>query len=355
MISKCRTNPILVYVALASAMLAGVSAEGHDPLDDVQHNAAQHNDYYQASTQSVDLADIRSMVIKFRETGDDRQLDEAWKILQPSIEAGSADPQILLVASFVAQSRHNFEYALRLINDVLMINAGLDEAWLLLASIHLVRGELESASQACHQLRNATVLVMLTCSGRIALARGNHQVAYERLGQVLKLTHSQRFPPDLLAWSYSIAGDLGHASGDNKQAKEFYRKSLTLAERTQVRAALVDVLLLEKKYRQAAHVLEHGSLALPLLVRRLIVAKHLGYADDLKDVSANVRQEFEQWIADEDWLHAREMARFYIDVVDQPELARRLAIINFDLQKEPEDLRLITRTQLTPVFHDEAV
>ena len=58
-----------------------------------------------------------------------------------------------------------------------------------------------------------------------------------------------------------------------------------------------------------------------------------------------VREEFTEWIADEDWLHAREMARFYIDVDDRPDLARRLALINLDLQREPEDERLERRTR----------
>ena len=51
------------------------------------------------------------------------------------------------------------------------------------------------------------------------------------------------------------------------------------------------------------------------------------------------------WIANEDWLHAREMTRFFIDVVDRPTLARRLALINISLQQEPEDLLLERHTQ----------
>ena len=39
------------------------------------------------------------------------------------------------------------------------------------------------------------------------------------------------------------------------------------------------------------------------------------------------------------------MTRFYIDVVDRPVVARRLALINIGLQREPEDLRLELRTR----------
>jgi len=58
-----------------------------------------------------------------------------------------------------------------------------------------------------------------------------------------------------------------------------------------------------------------------------------------------VRAEFAAWIAAEDWLHAREMTRFFLDVEQRPALARRLAVQNLSVQREPEDLRLEERTR----------
>ena len=129
------------------------------------------------------------------------------------------------------------------------------------------------------------------------------------------------------------------------QRELLYARSNILAERAQVRAALVDVLLSEAEYEIAWQELEDSSLALPLLVRRLIVAKRLDRIHELQPMLSKVRQEFDVWIAKEDWLHAREMARFFIDVLDQPDLARRLALINIGLQQEPEDQRLERRTR----------
>jgi len=223
--------------------------------------------------------------------------------------------------AYVAQSRYEFEYAVKLITKALAINNNNDEGWLLLASIHLVLGDEESAAMACRQLRNVPPVVLLTCKARVALATGDHEIAFERLNGILKVSDSQHLPPDVLAWSYSVAGDLAVAAGKPDQAMTLYRQSLTLAERTQVRAALVDALLSEAEYEIAWQELEDGSLALPLLVRRLIVAKRLDRIHEPQPMLSKVRQEFEVWIAKEDWLHAREMARFFIDVLDQPDLA----------------------------------
>ncbi len=345
--TKHTVTTVLMCTVTAAAILASAPVLGHDPLEDGherQHNAHQ-NGHHNNSDELVNLSDVRAIVVSFRETGDDRYLDDAWTILEPALEAGSPHPETLIAASFVAQSRHEFEYAVKLITKALKIKNNNDEGWLLLASIHLVLGQAESAAIACRQLRNVPPLVLLTCKARVALATGDHETALERLNSILKVSDSQHLTPDVLAWSYSVAGDLAIADGKPDQAMTLYRQSLTLAERTQVRAALVDALLSEAEYEIAWQELEDSSLALPLLVRWLIVAKRLDRIHELQPMLSKVRQEFEVWIAKEDWLHAREMARFFIDVQHEPELARRLALINIGLQREPEDLRLERRTR----------
>ena len=174
---------------------------------------------------------------------------------------------------------------------------------------------------------------------------GNSHTALGQLRRVLALADAQEIPTEILAWSLSVAGDLAAAAGDGQPARLFYARSLSLSERTQVRAALVDVLLEQSEYETALAAIPSTTNALPLVVRRLIAAKRLNRFDEVADESAQVANEFEKWIAVEDWLHAREMARFYLDVVDRPVRARRLANVNIDLQREPEDLRLVQRTR----------
>ena len=157
-------------------------------------------------------------------------------------------------------------------------------------------------AMACRQLHDVPTLVLLTCKARVALASGNHQMAFGRLNGILTVAGMQGLPSDVLAWSYSVAGDLAVAAGEPQQAMEAYQQSLGLAERTQVRAAFVDVLLNEKRYEDAWQTLDGGALALPLLVRRLIVARQLDRMDKLESMLAKVQREFEAWIDNEDCL-----------------------------------------------------
>lgn len=348
--SSAPTRAALMTITIL-AISIGSPSLAHDPLHEV--NDQGHGEHHRnpalvhrgESVGDADLAKVRSLVVSFRETGDDRTLDDAWRLLEPAIQSESRDPETLIIAAFVAQSRHDFSHALQLIRTALAINSNNDEGWLLLASIHLVRGETERAATACGQLRNVPALVLLTCKARVALANGDHRPALIRLRRVLNAVDTHGLPADLLAWSLSVAGDLAIAAGESRQAVELYSLSLGLAERTQVRAALVDVLLSEANYDNAWNALDAGAAALPLLVRRLIVARRLNRMSDFESVIAEVQQEFDVWISNEDWLHAREMTRFFIDVVDRPVLARRLALINISLQQEPEDLRLERRTR----------
>ncbi len=337
-----------VFLFAMVVMSFGAPALAHDPLQHDRHIEKHQDDgplQRPAAASTLDLAVARSLLISFRETGDDHNLDKAWLLLEPTIESGAASGETLVVAAFVAQSLHDFTAAEQLITRALEFNPGNDEAWLLLASIHLVRGESESAAAACARLRNVPPLVLLTCKARVALVRGEHALALPRLIGVLNIADTGQTPADLLAWSYSVAGDLAVAGGHPQQAEDLYRHSLALAERSQVRAALVDVLLTDGDNDGAWQALDAGAPSLPLLVRRFIAAKRLNRLHELEPEWAKVRQEFDAWIANEDWLHAREMTRFYIDVVDRPVVARRLALINIGLQREPEDLRLELRTR----------
>lgn len=344
--------PLSVWqVALFIATLSpSMLAVAHNPLRDnhaEHHQTSTHSPNAQETRHTVNVETVRSLLVSFRETGDDRNLDEAWLLLKPALHAATANAETLVTAAFVAQSRHQFDRALALLDRAGAMNSNNDEMWLLRASIESVRGQTKAAAAACGQLRDVPLLVLLTCKARVELPGKEQESVYKRLAAVLSTDESRRLPPDMLAWSHSVAGDLAVASARSDVAIDHYRRSLAFAERTQVRAALVDVLLNSDKYKDedTLQVLNAGSDALPLLVRRLIVAKRLNRLDQMQAILHQVQMEFDRWIGEEDWLHAREMARFYLDVAEQPDLARRLALINIKLQREPEDVRLEQRTR----------
>ena len=179
------------------------------------------------------------------------------------------------------------------------------------------------------------------------LLAATNEKALKQLTAVLPHIDKDTADAGRLAWSFSVAGDAA-AELDAKLAVSLYERSLELAESSQVRSALVDVLLNLDRLDEAKAVLDAGSTALPLAVRRLIVARREGREGEFAADIGRADRRFRHWITHGDWLHAREMARFYLDVLPRPQLARRLAAKNLELQREPEDLRLARRSAIFP-------
>lgn len=325
----------LLLIALFVCTLIASPLHAHDV-----HDASDEHPPEATGLQANDS--VRELLRRFRATGDDAWLDRAWMIVEPQLTGGDVD--VLIDAAFVAQARHEFDRALEFTQQALAVRHNLDQAWLLLASIHLVRGETTAARHACDELRRATWLVIIGCHARVAHAEGDAMEVRGQLDRLIAATPESGVDSGILAWVLGIAGDLAVATGDSKQAVNYFLRSLAISESTQVRAALVDVLIVENKLNDAQRVLDGGAAALPLDIRRMIVAKLSGRERDVAAAIHRADHEFRTWIAAEDWLHAREMTRFYLDVVHEPALARRLAEINIALQREPEDQRLDRRT-----------
>ena len=328
--------------ALLLTLGAGVaSAHG------VHHHAAptviEEPSVSQAAAQRPPRDEVQELLQAFRRSGDDAYLETAEQTLEAALAEQPGEPRLLVDAALVAQAQHRFDVATGLVRKALAIRPNDDQAWLLLASIHLVLGETGEAGVACDRLRTVPPLVQYTCRARVAHARGDVTRTLARLERLLEVPQLTGNNDEWTAWSLAVAGDLAVAAEEPSRAIDFYRQSLMLGESAQVRAALVDVLLAADDIESASEELAHGSTALPLQVRRLIVATRRGdsrYADQVRHMD----EEFRRWISDQDWLHAREMARFYLDVVGDTEVARSLARINLAIQREPEDLLLADRT-----------
>ncbi|MEM1437782.1 MAG: hypothetical protein AAF545_10780 [Pseudomonadota bacterium] len=326
----------------AVALCAGLILAAATPpasAHDLEH-ANAHDGAHSDAHPEPDHTRIHSRLTAFRVAGDDAHLDAAWAELEPHLN----DPTLLelIDAAVVAQARHDFTLAQTLLQDAVSRDYDNDEAWLQLASLHLVRGADEDADTACRQLRHVSLLVATTCHARVDIARGDTLKAQRQIEAVLQGTKREWAAPEVLAWTLSVAGDAA-APKDPEAAVNHYAESLALADRTQVRAALVDVLLALDRVEDATRVLVAGPEALALSVRKMIVGLPTDHQPDLESAIAHADQQFRAWIAEEDWAHSREMTRFYLDVLPDPPLARHLARINLAIQGEPEDRRLFAR------------
>lgn len=307
--------------------------------DDHHHHEVALAERGPASLQRTHFA--RQRIKTFRVSGDDHELDRAWRYLEQDLEQPQPAYETLLVAAYVVQAQHRFEAAIRYLERAQASRPLDDEGWLLKASLHLLAGEDGAGLAACRSLSVRNLYARLFCEGRVAsLDPRSAQRAYTKLAP---LVSSFEAKPEVVAWARSVLGDLAVATGATELAIDHYAASLARSDRSQVRAALVDQLVFAGRWQEAWHFLQTPGQSLALHVRRFIVAAQVGELGAVRREIAQTDRRFRQWMARGDWLHAREMARFYLDVLHQPYLANRLARINYMLQKEPEDRRLIQR------------
>ena len=342
-------NTRIICIALTTvAALANVSLYAHDrhehrPAATHTHGGTTHTHKHEPGHDDITEHSVREHLVRFRSTGDERHLDRAWTALAPTLDT-TRDATVLVDAATVAQAQHHFDAALNLVDRAIALAPFDRQAWLLKASIDLVGARTDDAAAACAELRNVATIVQLTCNARVDIAAGRSEPALRTLSAVLDVVDRDAIDPGVIAWTLSVAGDAA-AELAPSQAAAFYRESLALGESTQVRAALVDVLLAMDDVAGAHEELSAAGGGLALDVRRLIVAVRDNQTVAVIDDIDRLDRQFRRWIGQGDYAHAREMARFYLDVVYQPELAQQLAVQNYNIQRETEDLRLVARTR----------
>lgn len=329
---RVRWHFIMMNVTVLTSMALGAPAIAHEIVETSPPPEQQPTD-------------VRGLMQQWRESGDDAYLDTAQSMVEAAVARNSNDVSALIDMGIVAQARHDFELAESLAQDVLSRVGRNDPARLLLASIHLVRGDADAALEQCRALVQSPIPVILTCRARVAHARNMPEPSLSRLERVIALADRLAVDDGVRAWMLGVAGDLAVIAGRPDDAVEFFRESLKLARSTQVRAALTDVLLDSRLFEEALVEIDQNTRSLALIVRRWIALRELGRESEIEDAILDADHRFRHWIEHADFMHAREMARFYLDVLPRHELARELAAVNIGLQREPEDQQLVRRTE----------
>jgi hypothetical protein len=105
--------------------------------------------------------------------------------------------------------------------------------------------------------------------------------------------------------------------------------------------AFADFLLDQGRYEEARDLLNGDTRAETLLLRLALAEQPLNSAHR-QDRAQQIRAQFAAEWARGDELHLREEARFTLHLLNQPVKALRIALRNWDLQREPADSRIVT-------------
>lgn len=283
-------------------------------------------------------ATAREALRRARVHGDPRELGIAQAALAPWWSRADAPAEALLLRARVQQARHEFDAALGDLRGLLARDGLAPEhraqALLDAAALHQLRAELPEARALCEALHALAPLPAAACLAELASLSGQAPAAAQALA---RLSPGRSPPP----WLALMRAELAERLGD-ESALGLYRAALAGEDEVYTRAALADWLLARRRAAEALAVVESSpdAQADALLLRRAIALRHLG--GDAAP-AALLRERLAAAERREPGRHAREQARFALDVADAPREALRLARLNWAQQREPADALLLLR------------
>ncbi|NNG22862.1 tetratricopeptide repeat protein [Telluria aromaticivorans] len=286
----------------------------------------------------------RRYIEQARRDGDPRYLGYAQAALAPwwNTARAKAPPDVLVLRATLNQSTHSFDAALADLDEVVRRDAGNAQAWLTRATIQLVTGDYAGARTSCARLFSRTAdLVVQTCLASVGSVSGSAGASYERLRRVLAARLDS--PAPLRAWAATLLGEMAERLGKHAAAESHFREALAAdPQDSYLLAAYADFLLERGRAKEVLRLLADRTLADALLLRYAIALKTVGSPDAVRHTAA-LRARFEAAQRRGDVVHRREEARFALALDGNPAGAVRLAKLNWAVQKEPADLRILAQ------------
>ncbi len=301
---------------------------------------------------SLATANARSAIERARRFGDPRELGLAQASLAPWWALADPPPQVRLLRAIIRQSQHDFVAALAdlevLASDAtpgvpLAVQA---QAGLTRASVLQVTGRLPEAQAACEALlvpRFAPLGVGLSIPARACVAELHSLRGQAKRAGVELAALGREAGAD--GWLALLRAELAERAGDTVAARKLFREAIALDSDVYARAAFADWLIGQGRDQEALALLDADDAtadADALLLRRAIALRRLGDAR-AAPVAETLAARFDAAMQRGENFHAREQARFALDVLGQPAQALALARTNWQHQKEPADALLLVR------------
>jgi predicted Zn-dependent protease len=280
-----------------------------------------------------------------RITGDPRYAGYAQAALAPWWDLKQAPEEVLVLRATLRQRLHQFDAALADLATVLNANPRNAQARLTRATVLQVQGAYDAAREECLTLKNLTQeLAGTACLTNVNAATGKLRESYVQLRTALdRQLHVQ---PEVRVWVLTSLAEMAARAGMAADAQGHFREALALdAADNYLLGAYADFLLDFGQPQEAAALLQDKTRADPLLLRYALALK----MQRSKELSAQVdqlRDRFEASRLRGDRVHIREEARFTLHLLNDPKTALKLAEENWQVQKEPADIRILLESAL---------
>lgn len=315
--------------------------------DPVQQAFARLRARLATNPQDLTVADklAQMYIVTSRIDGDPRYLGYAEAVLRPWWTLPSPPEKALLQRAIIRQSTHQFRDALADLELLLKADPKNGQAWLTRATILTVLGQYAEARVSCERLEHLTYdLVVQTCANTIGSLNGNLLSSYQNLVDGL-----HRYPnldPGLRTWVMTLVAEMAARSGDADAAEAHFHKAMTLdTPDGYLLGAYADFLLDQGRPGEVVGLLK-GRTRNDALLLRYALALQAEKSPAAQKWIVNLSQRFAAAAMRGDTVHQREQARFELHLLGDPGKAVQTALRNWEVQKEPADLRILLESAM---------
>jgi tetratricopeptide (TPR) repeat protein len=280
-----------------------------------------------------------------RARSDPRYLGYAQAALGAWWDLPAPPPEVLVLRATIRQSTHDFQGALADLDRVVAVAPDDAQAWITRSVVLAVRGRYDEARASCQPLvRLAPALVYAVCEASIDGVTGAAGPAYDRLSRAIQ--QSRALSPAENEWATSTLGEIALRRGRDDDAEAAFKAALTLdPDDAYVLAAYADLLIDRDRPREAIPLVANRTDNDGLLLR-LALAEAKARASEAAAHAAMLRDRFAASHLRGDTVHRREEARFELDLEGDAPAALALARANWDVQREPWDVRVLLASAL---------
>jgi len=281
----------------------------------------------------------RALIDEGRKAGDSRLVGASLGVLRPFLDM--PDAETLYLAASAREYQHDFPGALDLLDRALALSPRDTAALLARATINIVLGRLDMADRDCRRLSAAGRPDLgFLCQSASRTLTAEAPAVYERLAGVLART--DLLDGSLRGYALGLMGEIAALQGRHDLARAHLAAALAEdRDALRIRMMLADLLLAAGDDTGALSLLDGAAEVDGVLLRRAIAERHLGRSTqvdaDQTELSRRFRQNLELGLT----AHAREEARFYLEVARDPQRALDRARISWELQHEIEDAQLL--------------
>lgn len=294
-----------------------------------------------------DLPTALQLIKRYIELGrsesDPRYFGYAEAALNPWLKTSRPSAEALVFGATLYQNRHDFPKALEYLVKALALQPRMPQAWLTRAAIQEVQGEYAAALSSCLPLlKLAAPLTAKVCINSTLSVSGQLDQAYQQLEQALQFPAIS--PTAEQQWAITTLAEMAERKGDANAAERSYQKALQLSERNgYLLATFADFLLDQHRFNEVLALLRNETRADGLLLRLTMAEQQL----QLPEAEAHIQALKARFAASRlrgDTSHQGDEARFQLHVLQNALVAQELAELNWSVQREPRDARILLET-----------